>query len=290
MENQTTLVATLGGEPQVITFLMDLLIQRGFRMDQVVIVYLAGNERCAQSFRQVAAEFSGDRYAGQPCHLRSVPVRLGQSLLADSYQPAEVEAVRRTFHDLLRSLKAAEDTVHLGLSGGRRILSLIAAAAAALHLKPCDHLWHIYTPESLMEQARGGQVMHAAPDDGLQLIEVPFIPWAAYYPGLEELLRHSPREVDSAGMGWLNEADLRRCRRVWEALSPREQDTLRAWADGLSRKEMAARLGVAVSTVDTYREEVMQACRSVWEEDEQRFLPRFMMEKFKPFLRRLDPV
>lgn len=290
MENQTTLVATLGGEPQVVTFLLDLLIQRGTCMDQVVIVYLGGSARYTRSFRKLAAEFEGDQYAGRPCHLRGLAVRQGQRLIADAYEPADVEAVRRTFHDLLDGLKAAGGTVHLGLSGGRRIMSLTALAAATQYLTPADHLWHIFTPDALTERARGGQIMHAPPDGGPRLIEVPFVPWAAYFPGLAPLLDRTPAELNSARLGWLSEVDLRRCRQVWENLSARQRDALRAFAKGLSRKEAAQQLGVAVSTVDTYREAILETCRSVWQLEGEDFLPRYMREKFAPFITRIDSV
>jgi len=46
MKKSTTLVATLGGQPQIITFTLDLLLARGEQIDQVVIVYLASDLRC----------------------------------------------------------------------------------------------------------------------------------------------------------------------------------------------------------------------------------------------------
>ncbi len=41
------------------------------------------------------------------------------------------------------------------------------------------------------------------------------------------------------------------------SLSPREREVLQAIAEGLTSKEIAARLEVAVSTVDTYRKQIM---------------------------------
>jgi hypothetical protein len=45
MENSSTLLTLLGGQPQVVTFLLDLLLARGEVIERVVVLYAASNPR-----------------------------------------------------------------------------------------------------------------------------------------------------------------------------------------------------------------------------------------------------
>lgn len=280
MSVYTTLVATLGGQPQVVTFTLDLLLQRGETIDQVVVVYLAASERYQRAFRTLAGEFSGDHYLGRPCKLRPLEVKAGKHSLADAYEPEEVEAVRQTVFGLLAELKAQNQRLHLSLTGGRRILALTALAAAMQHLTPADRLWHIYTPDDLTEQARDGALLHAPAGSGLKLIEVPFVPWTAYFPFLQKLLNYSPSQQPPPT--WQSEDDYRRCRQVWDAITPRQQQVLAAFVEGLERKEVAARLKIKLSTLDDHREAILHACSEAWPEERANLT--LVQRKFPPFL------
>ncbi len=283
--SQTILVATLGGQPQIITFTLDLLLAHGEPIEQVILISLAGNPRCQAAYQKLSAEFLGDRYqaSGQmyPCHLRSAPVRSGQTLLAEARQPDEVEAVRRTVYDLLGELKAQSATIHLSLSGGRRIIALTALAAAMQHFTPADRIWHLHTPPDFTEQARGGAVLHAPPEAGVHLIPVPFVPWTAYFPALRPLM--SLATPQPAASAWQSDEERQRCQQVWQGLSRREQDLLRLAVEGLSRAESAEKLGLAISTVDSHRKKILRACRAAWP-DEEVNRPGFVAQRFKPFL------
>ena len=57
----------LGGQPQVVTFTLDLLLARGEKIDQVVIVYPESNKRYHKAYLHLAGEFAGDLYKNQPC-------------------------------------------------------------------------------------------------------------------------------------------------------------------------------------------------------------------------------
>jgi hypothetical protein len=65
---RVTLLATLGGQPQVVTFALDLLLARGIPIRDVLVVHLADpSPRLRRARERLAAEFVGDRYAGYPC-------------------------------------------------------------------------------------------------------------------------------------------------------------------------------------------------------------------------------
>lgn len=294
-----TLVATLGGQPQVVTFTLDLLLARNEPVDQVVIVYLASGRRYQEAHRLLAGEFAGDRYAGRPCHLRSLPIRMPVSAggdriqakeveLADVRTPEEVEAVRAAFFQLLAELKAGGHRLHLSLSGGRRIMALTALAAAMQHLTPADRIWHLYTSPELTEQARGGAVLHAPRETDTRLIEVPFVPWAAYFPGLRPLLDGSGPALRHA---WLDETERERCQRVWSHLTPRQRQALRLLASGMTREATARRMGIAVTTVDSHLKVILRKCLLAWDESEVgRLNLSFLREYFGPFLAGMEAV
>jgi len=285
MNNKTTLVALLGGQPQVVTFTLDLLLAHGAKINQVVIVYPASNRRYRSAYLRLAGEFAGDLYMNQPCHLRNVAVNISGTSLDDVRGPAEVEAVRKTFHELLASLKDEDHLVHLSLTGGRRIMALIAFSAAMQYLTPVDHIWHIYTPDDLIEEARDGAIMHASPGVGVRLVEVPFVPWVAYFPGLAPLLARSPHELREAELGWLDEMERERCRQVWDQLTARRREVLQTFALGLTRQQAAARLTIEPSTIDTHRDAILDVCRQVWTSYDGKFDIYFLRERFGPFLR-----
>jgi CRISPR-associated protein Csx14 len=290
MNKHTTLIAILGGQPQVVTFTLDLLLARGEKIDQVVVVYPDSNVRYRNAYLRLAGEFAGDLYRNQPCHLRNVTIKIGSVSLDNIRHPDEVEAVRRTVHELLASYKDDGHIIHLSLTGGRRIMALIALSAAMQYLTPADRIWHIYTPDDFIEEARDGALMHALPDAGVQLVNVPFVPWVAYFPGLAPLLARSSQELREADLGWLDEGERESCRKVWEQLTTRRREVLRAFAMGLSRQQAAARLTIEPSTIDSHRDAILDACRQVWDSYEGKLDIHFIREKFGPYLRGLGEL
>lgn len=281
MQPATVLVATLGGQPQVVTFGLDALLAQGVTVDEVVVVHLAG-PRYRQAFRRLAEAFPGDRYAGRPCHFRGVAVQAQGRPLDDVRTTAHGDAAWRTMHELIAALKASGVRLHLLLAGGRRLLALMAVSAALLHLEHGDKVWHLYTPDALQEAARHGALLHVGPADGVQLIEVPLAPLGAYFPGIRPLLGAAPADVIAERTRWLDRAEQERCRAVLARLSPRQRDVLRAFAEGLTPGEVAGRLSVTVGTVDAHKTAILDECRNVWELPLGRRLDyHFLRDKFE---------
>ena len=285
MSDHTTLVALLGGQPQVVTFTLDLLLARGEKINQVVIVYPASNPRYRNAYLRLAGEFGGDLYRNQPCHLRNVTVQIAGAALDDVQQPQEVEAVRRSLHELLATLKDEDHIVHLSLTGGRRVMALIALSAAMQYLTPVDHIWHIHTPDDFIAEARDGALMHAPVSAGVRLVSVPFVPWVAYFPGLAPLFSRSSQALREAELGWLEPEERERCEQVWGQLTTRRREVLQSFARGLTRQQTAASLTIEVSTVDSHREAILDLCHQAWTAYEGRFDMYFLRERFGPFLR-----
>ena len=68
------MVATLGGQPQVVTFALDALRARGeVDLGEVYVVHLSPeNERVRHALLLLGREFSEDRYQGGACRFRRV--------------------------------------------------------------------------------------------------------------------------------------------------------------------------------------------------------------------------
>jgi len=93
------------------------------------------------------------------------------------------------------------------------------------------------------------------------------------------------KEMGEAARRWLNEVDRLRCVRAWEALSMRQREVLQAYAEGLSRREVAQRLRVAVTTVDMHFNSILRQCRLVWEtQTGEEFNTKILQQYFGLFL------
>jgi CRISPR-associated protein Csx14 len=304
---ESTLVVTMGGQAQVVTFALDWLLAQGESLREVVVLHLSPeDERTRRALAQLAAEFSGDRYryatrggqGEQRCRLRLAPMRrsspqafdAAQEKLADIRDEADAEATWQTVYHLLSSLKTQGRPLHLCIAGGRRMMGLLALSAAMLLCGHDDRVWHMYTPAEFLERARDGAIMHARPEDGVRLIQVPVVPWGAYFPALRNLTR-PPAQIIAAQTAHLDEAERARCRAAVARLTRRQMDVLRTFASGLPPQEAAEALGISLKTVDSHKTAILGECRVAWSLPEDARLDyHFLHDKFGPMLDELFPV
>jgi CRISPR-associated protein Csx14 len=170
--------------------------------------------------------------------------------------------------DLIKSLKDERYALHVCVSGGRRMMALVMVSVALLHFSYHDKLWHIYTPEAFLIQAREGAIMHAKPEDGVRLIQVPLVPLGSHFPALRELIQASPGSPSRSQANWLDEVERERCQAVVAQLTPRELETLQAFAAGHSPQNVADQMKISLNTVNTYKKKIFELCRSAWPEQE----------------------
>ena len=57
MDPKATLITTLGGQPQKVTFLLDLLLARGEEIDQVAVVYISSYQRTQNAIQLLRQNF-----------------------------------------------------------------------------------------------------------------------------------------------------------------------------------------------------------------------------------------
>ncbi len=288
--NQTimpsTMVSTMAGGPQVVTFALDDLLGRGETIQNVIIVHLSpqADPVAEAAIATLTAEFQGDAYAGRPCRLRFFPIRKGNVRLDDIRDEGDANAAWSAIYGLIAELKAQGQRLHVCISGGRRMLALQAMSAAMLHFDHDDRLWHMYTPREFLKQAGNGAIMHAKPQDGVRLIRVPMMPWGAYLPGLRQLAQPTPNAVMTTQARALGAGEHARCQRAIERLTPRQIDVLHAFAAGQSPQDVAESLGITLKTVDTHKTAILAECRVTWGlPEDERLSYHFLQTRFGRF-------
>ncbi len=160
-------------------------------------------------------------------------------------------------------------------------MSLLAISVAALNFDRHDHIWHIYTPDSIQEQAREGRLMHMPTAAGIQLIESPFIALGAYIYNPSQTFQ----QAQSEQLTQMEAQERARCESVIKQLTHREYETLQSFAHGRNQQEVAKELGISTKTVDTYKTKLLDLCREAWAiEPGARIGYHFLYKTFAPHI------
>jgi CRISPR-associated protein Csx14 len=280
-----TLIAPVGGQPQVVTFTLDLLLRRGIPIREVIVLHPAlTDERIRHTLHLLRAEFVHDRYT---CDGRTISCQLQLRTLNHEYAPLPditdtpgAQAARDAIHHLLRQLKQQQRHIHLSASGGRRVISLMAISAALLHFDSFDRIWHIYTPPTIRALVNEGAQMHVAADAGIDLIEIPFVPWGDYFPRLAQMAG-SAQAAQQAQANLLNAQDKVRCEHVIQQATKAQLNVLRQFSAGLAPAQVAEHLGISTRTVYSHTKELLGLARNAWSiPAEQRIDYHFLFQKF----------
>jgi CRISPR-associated protein Csx14 len=292
LQNAKTLVTTMGGQAQVVTFALDWLLAQGESIGQVIVLHLSPqNPRVDKALRQLAAEFANGRYARTRQPVRFRPLALGNThgALSDIRDEAAAETTWQTVYRLIAELKAQGSTLHLCIAGGRRIMGLMAMSAAMLHFDHQDRLWHLYTPDDLRQRAFEGALMHVEETDGVRLIQVPIAPLGAYFPALRALAQPVTGEATTSQQALslrtrlMEQVDREHCQAVLSRLTPRQVEVLRGLAQGMSPQEVADQLGIALKTLDSHKTVIFAHCRTAWAlSDAFKVDYHFLKDKFGP--------
>ena len=290
---QTTLIATLGGQPQVVTFALDALLVKQIPITELIVLHFApASPRLQDALTTLAAEFVGDRYGerlphlhgDRPLRFRPYPIQADSQPLDDIRDEVDANATWDAVNQLLIDLKNNHHNLHICISGGRRILGLLTMSAAMLHFGHQDVLWHMFTPDEWQQQSRDGTMLHLPPDTGFQLIRVPMMPWGSYFPALRQLVRPLPNQTDvlAGPRTLLDHAEQARCTAVLDKLTDRQKDVLYAFAAGLNPQQVAEKLFITIKTVDSHKTVILAECRNAWALAEDAWLDyRFIGDKFE---------
>lgn len=285
--SKTIMIATLGGQPQLVTMALDRLRQNGSTVSAVIVLHMAAEgKRIQNALSLLSREFSGGLYQGEPCSFQPLALTIDGQPLSGIRNGGDADAAGQVVRGLLSNLKSEGHELHLCISGGRRIVALLVMSAAALLCDHRDHLWHMYAPDDFVQRSRHGAILHAKPEDGLQLIEVPLVPWGTYFPGLRAMAQ-APEEAIARQMGWLRTSQ-EQCEQVYTQLTERQREVLIAFAQGYTPQEVADSLSISMATVNTHKTPILDECRNAWEIEPNEWLDyHFIREHFEPYVQQL---
>ncbi len=282
-------IATLGGQPQVVTLALDQLLARGYPISELLVLHLApSNPRYQRAIQILSAEFPNDRYVNslphQPCRLRPISIRdaFGEPV-RDLDQPDVIPTVQQFLHALLSQYRQSHQTLHLCISGGRRLLGYLILSLAPTLLRTHDYIWQLTSSDEVRDKTRDGNKLHMPAYADVQLMKLPTLHFPTY-SGQFGVINgtHSPTDVLNKHF---SQVTLQSCQQVWSRLNDHQRTALRSQLQGMPRRVIADRMGLSLSTIDGYFRTIYAHCREVWQLDP---LPtpnnRWLWEQFYPHL------
>jgi CRISPR-associated protein Csx14 len=242
----TTMIATLGTEPQVVTIALDTLLDMGKQIREVTVIY-TGSPAVRESLQILKDELDSWQAYSQIL-FRCVPVAIKHKVVKDFQTEEELGGLLRTFYTEIRRARQAKQPVHLCLSGGRKIMGLIGMSVAQLLFGPEDRAWYLITEGW---QPGASRRLHASKTDRIWLVPVPVLRWNEAGTLLQAVTElKDPREVLIWYERLTRKAEERRKGefiRRW--LTPAESKVTRLACRGFDNATIAARLDKQEQTV-----------------------------------------
>lgn len=240
-----TLIATLGSEPQVVTITLDRLLADGYAIDQVVVVYTAA-EVVQSAMAKLAGEFDGAVYPN--ITLKTVPITGARGAITDFRDAEDMHTLLTALYREVRDAKRAKRTVHLCVSGGRKVMGIAGMTVAQLLFDADDRVWHLMSEGW---EPGSSKRMHVLPTDQVWLVPVPVLRWtdsAAMLAVLGEL--DDPMDAIRR-QETLTQSEMMRRRRefVEKTLTRAERQVVALACAGKDNTEIARQLHKSEATV-----------------------------------------
>jgi CRISPR-associated protein Csx14 len=263
MQPNAAFVATLGGQPQIVTLALDCLLAQGAPITDVFVVHLArSTPRYQDALQILAQEFAGDCYGSRRIRYRPMAIAYGINEIEDLIHPQAMDATQNRFEQIFPTLKQQGYIIHLCPTGGRRMLGMLALVAAQMSFDRLDRVWHLYSSDTIRQQTDRGALLHVPmPESDLSLLPIPFQPWGQMLAGL----RIGAAQVEQR----MSAEQRQRCQSVWARLNERPRDVLRVLAQTYSLQEAALQLHIEISTIHAHKTTIFNECMIAWELDQR---------------------
>ena len=198
-QRPAALVATLGTRPQVVTIALDLLLQAGECIDEVVVIHTLSPRptkgipdrplpdlmnACLRALEQEFPRRSTYAHNGRPCSYRPLRLTVQGQPIDDVHSAEDARAVMAAIFYEAQTLKKRGMAVHLSIAGGRKSMSVYGMATAQLLFDSADRLWHLLSSPAF--EASGA--MHPNHPDDAHLVRIPVLPISTIFPGMVGLL------------------------------------------------------------------------------------------------------
>ncbi len=181
LRRSEVLIATLGLYSQVVTLALDLLLEQGHQIGEVVVIHTSDVQpRIRDALLQLAKEFSDGKYLykGLPCRYSTVQLECRGVGISDPRTSEETGAVFRTIYQLVQSHKRRGHRLHVSIAGGRKNMSVYGMAAAQILFDADDRLWHLLS-DPVFERANK---MHRQKPSDAQLVRIPVLAYSSFSP------------------------------------------------------------------------------------------------------------
>lgn len=283
----STMIATLGGKPELVTLALDALLRQGEEVETVIVLHPATtNPRIHAALQTLHREFSDGAYAAGNCRFERCPLMLDDVELDDIRNDHEVAATQQTVQELISTLKRQNRKLHLCLAGGRRMMGMLVLSSAALLCDHRDRLWHLYGSDAFKAQVKAERLLHAPAGADVRLVPIPLVPWGTYFPGLR-VAAQTPQEAVAGQMEWLTGANDEQCQAVYRQLTERQREVLDAFAQGLRPKEVAEQLVISLATVNSHKTVILDHCRNSWQVEADEVIDyHWLRDRFALFMQR----
>ncbi len=258
-------IATLGTEPQVVSSAVDLLINKGILLSEVIVLHTTSNNSLMiNAIDRLKEDFSNSTYPdGLALRMVSLTDELGHPL-SDVETPQAARSAFKTLYQLIRSVKKGGNVVHLSIAGGRKTLALYGMVAAQLLFDENDHLWYLFSSGDFLSSKR----LHPTPKDDVSLVPVPVILWSEVSPLAADL-----REIEDPfeAIKQIEELQLTEKRDnarsfMYGSLTPAERKVVEILVrDGLSDVDIANRLVLSSRTVEQHLRSAYSKAAAHWE-------------------------
>lgn len=244
MMEQQVLIATLGGEPQVVTQVSDLLEVQAYQIRKVIVIHTV-----ATSVREALQLLAGEFKSTGGCAYQAVPIVGQDGPVKDIATEADTGALLRTLYQTVLAEKRAGNRIHLSIAGGRKPMAVYGMVVAQLLFDASDRLWHLL---SATWRSGDPRVMHAPPGHEGHLVTVPILRWSNISLAATELMLYEdPWEAIQAQRSMKKQEGWRRKREFVEGhLTRAERELFQlACQTGLGNAAIAEKLGKAEKTV-----------------------------------------
>lgn len=198
-QRPAALVATLGTRPQVATIALDLLLQAGECIDEVVVIHTSRPrptkgipdrppldlmDACLRALEQEFPRRNAYTHAKRPCTYRPLRLAVQGQPIDDVHSAEDARAVMAAIFHEVQTLKKRGMVVHLSIAGGRKSMSVYGMATAQLLFDSADRLWHLLSDPAF--EASGA--MHPSCPADAHLVRIPVLPISTVFPGMVGLL------------------------------------------------------------------------------------------------------
>ena len=273
------MIATLGVEPQVITVTLDALREAGNIINQVTVVH-TDHPSIKSALSIVEKELESAAYPG--LSFRAVVISTPEGPVKDFQSEEELRALLRTLYAGVREARQKKLAVHLCISGGRKVMGVMAMTVAQLLFGPDDRIWYLITEGWKPGASRS---LHIARNERVRLITIPVLRWreagtliqaTAVLDDPQEILKWHHRLTQKA-------EEKRQGEFIRHWLTPAESRVMQLACRGYDNASIAAKLKKHKQTVANQLRNVYEKLYEWLDFPEYNVDRNVMIARFAPF-------